>query len=97
MMKKNIILITTIIALIFSAIVNVFQYKTIIEERKTIIEERKTINNYKNYYNAAEDLLNSINNDIKIEDTYMCGEIGANYYIAVSKLTCFKKVGHKNK
>lgn len=87
-MKKNIIIFASFAILIFSLLLNCFQYKT-------ITEQEKTIKDFKNYYNAAEDLLNTINDDISIEDTYMCGDVGANYYMAVSKLTDFNKFDGK--
>ena len=59
---------------------------TIYFQHKTITGQHNTINDFKAYYNAAEDLLESIDADINISDTYMCGNIGANYIFAVSKI-----------
>ena len=62
------------------------QRKTIKEQKAEILKYRADINNYINYYNAAEDLLEVMDADINISATYMCGELGANYYIAYSKI-----------
>lgn len=59
---------------------------TIYFQHKTITEQHSTINDFRAYYIAAEDLLESIDADINISDTYMCGDIGANYIFAVSKI-----------
>ncbi len=85
-MKKNIILVPLILTLICSGIIICFQSKTINEQKSTINEQYNTINDFKAYYNAAEDLLESIDADINISDTYMCGDIGADYLYAVSKI-----------
>jgi hypothetical protein len=85
-MKKNIILIIVWIVLVCAGIIIYFQHKTIIEQHSTINEQRNTINDFKSYYNATEDLLESIDSDINISDTYMCGDIGADYFYAVSKI-----------
>ena len=74
------------IALVCAGITIYFQHKTIIEQHSTINEQHNTINDFKAYYNAAEDLLESIDADINISDTYMCGNIGADYLYAVSKI-----------
>ena len=83
---KNIFLAIVSIVLVCSVIINVVQYKTIKSQNETIKEQCETIDNFKKYYNAAEDLLESIDADINISDTYMCGDIGANYIFAVSKI-----------
>ena len=85
-MKKNIILAIVSIVLVCSVIINVVQYKTIKSQNETIKEQCETIDNFKKYYNAAEDLLESIDADINISDTYMCGDIGADYLYSVSKI-----------
>lgn len=85
-MKKNIILVLLILTLICSGIIICFQSKTINEQKSTINEQYNTLNNFKAYYNAAEDLLDVINADINISDTYMCGDIGADYLYSVSKI-----------
>lgn len=59
---------------------------TIYFQHKTITEQHSTINDFRAYYNAAEDLLESIDADINISDTYMCGDIGADYLYASSKI-----------
>lgn len=85
-MKKNIILTIVALVLVCSAIINVVQYKTIKSQNETIKEQCETIDNFKKYYNAAEDLLESIDKDINIADLYMCGDIGVDYLIASSKI-----------
>lgn len=85
-MKKNIILTIVSLVLVCSAIINVVQSKTINSQHETIKEQCETIDNFKKYYNAAEDLLESIDADINISDTYMCGDIGADYLYSVSKI-----------
>lgn len=60
---------------------------TIYFQHKTITEQHSTINDFRAYYNAVEDLLDAIDNDVNITDTYMCGDIGANYYKSVIKIT----------
>lgn len=74
------------VALVCAGITIYFQHKTIIEQHSVINKQHSTINDFKSYYNAAEDLLESIDADINISDTYMCGDIGANYIFAVSKI-----------
>lgn len=85
-MKKNIISIIMCVVLVCAGITIYFQHKTITEQHTIINEQRSTINDFKAYYNAAEDLLESIDNDINISDTYMCGDIGADYLYASSKI-----------
>lgn len=90
-MKKYILIGRIIIAIVFVgmmfAITSVYnQRKTIKEQKAEIVKYKAEINNYINYYNAAEDLLESIDSDINISDTYMCGNIGADYLYAVSKI-----------
>lgn len=90
-MKKYILIGRIIIAIVFIgmmfAITCVYnQRKTIKEQKAEIVKYKAEINNYINYYNAAEDLLESIDADINISDTYMCGDIGADYLYTVSKI-----------
>lgn len=84
-MKKNIILVPLILTLICSGIIIHFQ-------SKTIKEQKSTINDFRAYYNAVEDLLDTIDNDVNITDTYMCGDVGYNYYQAVIKITDCNRV-----
>lgn len=74
------------VALVCAGITIYFQHKTIVEQHSIINKQHSTINDFQSYYNAAEDLLESIDSDINISDTYMCGDIGANYIFAVSKI-----------
>lgn len=74
------------VALVCAGITIYFQHKTIVEQHSIINKQNSTINDFKSYYNASEDLLESIDSDINISDTYMCGDIGANYIFAVSKI-----------
>lgn len=74
------------VALVCAGITIYFQHKTITEQHSIINKQYSSINDFKSYYNAAEDLLESIDADINISDTYMCGDIGANYFYAVSKI-----------
>lgn len=53
---------------------------TIYFQHKTITEQHSTINDFRAYYNAVEDLLDIIDDDVNITDTYMCGDVGYNYY-----------------
>lgn len=90
-MNKYILIRLIIIAIVFIgmifAITSVYnQRKTIKEQKAEIVKYKAEINNYINYYNAAEDLLETIDADINISDTYMCGDIGADYIFAVSKI-----------
>ena len=87
-MKKNIILAIVSIVFVCSVIINVVQYKTIKSQHETIREQCETIDDYKYYYNAAEDLLNSIENGIGYlgGGINMCGDIPANYLMARAKL-----------
>lgn len=74
------------VVLVCAGITIYFQHKTITEQHSIITEQRSTIKDFKAYYNAAEDLLESIDKDIHISDFYMCGDIGADYIFAVSKI-----------
>lgn len=74
------------VVLVCAGITIYFQHKTITEQHSIINEQRSTIKDFKAYYNAAEDLLESIDNDIHICDRYMCGDIAADYIFAVSKI-----------
>lgn len=74
------------VVLVCAGITIYFQHKTITEQHSIITEQRSTIKDFKAYYNAAEDLLESIDNDIHISDFYMCGDIGAHYIFASSKI-----------
>lgn len=69
---------------------------TIYFQHKTITEQYSTINDFRAYYNAVEDLLDTIDNDVNITDTYMCGDIGYNYYKSVSKITDCNRVKTSN-
>ena len=69
---------------------------TIYFQHKTITEQHSTINDFRAYYNAVEDLLDVIDNDVNITDTYMCGDIGANYYKSVIKITDCNRVKTTN-
>ena len=75
-----------LVVLVCAGITIYFQHKTITEQHSIINEQRSTINDFKSYYNAAEDLLESIDKDIHISNFYMCGDIGANYLYASSKI-----------
>lgn len=90
-MKKDILMariVTTIVflGLVFATTCVYNQSKLVKEQKAEILKYKAEINNYINYYNAAEDLLESIDSDINISDTYMCGDIGADYLYAVSKI-----------
>lgn len=74
------------VVLVCAGITIYFQHKTITEQHSIINKQHSTINDFKSYYNAAEDLLESIDKDIHISNFYMCGDIGANYIFAVSKI-----------
>ena len=65
---------------------------TIYFQHKTITEQHSTINDFRAYYNAVEDLLDTIDNDVNITDTYMCGDVGYNYYQAVIKIADCNRV-----
>ena len=69
---------------------------TIYFQHKTITEQHSTINDFRAYYIAAEDLLDTIDADVNITDTYMCGDIGAKYYESVSKITDCNRVKPSN-
>ena len=84
-MKKNIILITMLVVLVCAGITIYFQHCT-------INKQRCTINDFRAYYNAVEDLLDTIDKDVNITDTYMCGDVGYNYYQAVIKITDCNRV-----
>ena len=60
---------------------------TIYFQHKTINKQHSTINDFRAYYNAVEDLLDTIDKDVNNTDTYMCGNVGYNYYQAVIKIT----------
>lgn len=66
-------------------------FKTIKSQHETIKEQCETIDDYKYYYNAAEDLLTSIQDSNGIgrvgpTGINMCGDIPANYIAARWKL-----------
>lgn len=84
-MKKNIILTIVALVLVCSAIINVVQYKTIKSQHVTIKEQCETIVDYKDYYNAAEDLLALIE-DLGPECINVGGSVPANYFVARCKL-----------
>lgn len=69
---------------------------TIYFQHKTITEQHSTINDFSAYYNAVEDLLDTIDNDVNITDTYMCGDIGDNYYNSVIKILDCNRVRPSN-
>ena len=69
---------------------------TIYFQHKTITKQYDTINDFRAYYNAVEDLLDTIDNDVNITDTYMCGDVGYNYYQAVIKITDCNRVKPSN-
>ena len=88
---KNIFLVIVSIVFVCSVIINVVQYKTIKSQHETIREQCETIDDYKYYYNAAEDLLTSIQDSSGIgrvgpTGINMCGDIPANYIAARGKL-----------
>ena len=82
----RIIIVIVFVGMMFAITCVIISVKTIKEQKAEIVKYKAEINNYINYYNAAEDLLESIDADINISDTYMCGDIGANYIFAVSKI-----------
>ena len=88
-MKKNIISIILFVLLVCAGITIYFQHKT-------ITEQHSTINDFRAYYNAVEDLLDTIDNDVNITDTYMCGDVGYNYYQAVIKITDCNRIKTSN-
>ena len=69
---------------------------TIYFQHKTITKQYDTINDFRAYYNAVEDLLDTIDKDVNITDTYMCGDVGYNYYQAVIKITDCNRVKPSN-
>ena len=69
---------------------------TIYFQHKTINNQYNTINDFRAYYNAVEDLLDTIDKDVNITDTYMCGDVGYNYYQAVIKITDCNRVKPSN-
>lgn len=69
---------------------------TIYFQHKTITEQHSTINDFRAYYNAVEDLLDIIDDDVNITDTYMCGNVGYNYYKSVIKITDCNRVKTAN-
>ena len=69
---------------------------TIYFQHCTINKQRGTINDFRAYYNADGDLLDTIDNDVNITDTYMCGDVGYNYYQAVIKITDCNRVKTSN-
>lgn len=90
-MKKDILMariVTTIVflGLVFATTCVYNQSKLVKEQKAEILKYKAEINNYINYYNAAEDLIESIDADINISDSYMCGDIGADYLYAASKI-----------
>ncbi len=90
-MNKDILTARIVIAIVFLGLVFATtcvynQSKLIKEQKAEILKYKADINDYINYYNAAEDLLESIDADINISDTYMCGDIGADYLYSVSKI-----------
>lgn len=85
-MIKNIILAIVSIVLVCSAIINVVQYKTIKSQHETIKEQCETIVDYKDYYNAAEDLLTSIE-ELGPECINAGGSVPSNYLVARWKLS----------
>lgn len=69
---------------------------TIYFQHKTINKQYNTINDFRAYYNAVEDLLDTIDKDVNITDTYMCGDVGYNYYQYVIKITDCNRVKPSN-
>lgn len=59
------------VVLICAGITIYFQHKTITEQHSIITEQRSTINDFKAYYNAAEDLLESIDR-IYVYQIFIC-------------------------
>lgn len=89
-MNKYILTAIIVIAIVFLglvyAIICVYnQSKLVKQQQAEIIKYKAEINNYINYYNAAEDLLESIDKDIDIT-SYMYGDIGADYLYSASKI-----------
>ena len=85
-MKKDILIAITLFAMVVSVCCVYIQYRTIRRQKAELVKYKAVINDYVNYYNATEDLLEVMDADINISATYMCGELGANYYIAYSKI-----------
>lgn len=78
-----------LVLLVCAGITIYFQYKT-------INKQHSIINDFRAYYNAVEDLLDVIDNDVNITDTYMCGDVGYNYYKAAIKITDCNRVKPSN-
>ena len=95
-MKKNILIAITFFAMVVSVCCVYTQYRTIRRQKAELVKYKAEINNYINYYNAAEDLLESIDADIHIADRYMCGDIGADYLFAASKINDSVRVKPSN-
>lgn len=96
-MKKNILIAITFFAMVVSVCCVYTQYRTIRRQKAELVKYKAVIKDYVNYYNAAEDLLESIDADIDIRSgTYMCGDIGANYIFSVSKINDSVRVKPSN-
>lgn len=100
-MNKYILTARIVIAIVFLglvyAIICVYNQSELVKQQQAeIIKYKAEINNYINYYNAVEDLLDTIDADVNITDTYMCGDIGANYYKSVIKITDCNRVKTSN-
>ena len=95
-MKKDILIAITFFAMVVSVCCIYTQYRTIRRQKAELVKYKAVIKDYVHYYNAAEDLLESIDADIDIRSTYMCGDIAANYVFAVSKINDSVRVKPSN-
>ncbi len=84
MKSKNIINILLIVVISITFCSNIILYHN-------YIKVNKCLNTYHQYEKATEALLDDIDKDISLEDTYLCGDVGDNYYNAIIQLDSLKK------
>lgn len=65
---------------------DIMMYRSYTKTEKCLEEYRQRLKAYRQYYGATEALLDDIDKDVSLEDTYLCGDVGSNYHEALLKL-----------
>lgn len=90
MKNKNIIIASLIIIIGVVVCSNIMMYYSYTKVNRCLKEYRLNttakLNAYHHYKDATEALLDNIDKDVSLEDTYLCGDVGSDYYDAVLQL-----------
>lgn len=65
---------------------DIMMYRSYTKTEKCLEEYHQRLKAYQQYYGATEALLDDIDKDVSLEDTYLCGDVGSNYHEALLKL-----------